>query len=1098
MLGFTENKGQIFDNNNTPKPNILFNGTIGDMSFFLKKNSITYQLYRTDTWAERNIPGDFLNENKNKENKKSLVPDKVTVYRLDVNWLNCNTNAIIDKAFATGSYDNYYPSSGTDVIIGVKTFGELIYRNIYKGIDLKWYYKNGQLKYDYILNKGTDYKQIKFEVKGAEQILINEHGDLIYKTLLGDIIEQAPVVVQEGKELKAKWLIKDNVISFEIENLSTLLPFVIDPGVKVWGTYYGGKWDENGFGCSVDKNGNVYFAGVAPNYTNNIISTPGSFQTSGSAISAFLAKFNSLGQRLWGTYYGGGISNLTYGRFCSTDHNGNIYLAGITDATNNTATINSHQSNFGGNNDAFLVKFDSTGMRLWATYYGGIGYERGNSCTTDTFGNVYLAGICSSETSISSSGANQTIYGGGNSDAFLVKFSASGQRLWATYYGGIKGEEGNGCTTDSNGNVYLTGNTDSNTSSNISTNGSHQSTYTGNENSAFLVKFNSSGQRLWGTYYGANLYTTGYACSTDAEGNVYMTGLTNSNTGISTSSSYQPAFEGGVWDGFLVKFNTAGFRQWATYYGGPKTDVVRHCVTDVNNNIYICGYSDSNSGSIIGTQGTEQPNNKGASDAFLASFSPNGVRHWATYYGGPHRDHAFSCTLDYAGNIYLSGFTELDLGNTLSSFGSHQSTFGGREDALFVKFDNCIIPSPTNLFPDLKLSISSNSLCSGQSVSLNVSGANSYTWMPGPLLSSSLSLIANSGINYTVTGLDTQGCKNNLIVNIPVTPTPTLEVTPFFYLCNGSATLTAKGAQTFSWLPTNLTGSFILVSPNTTINYTLIGANKNCTSSAVSVVSIGVAPPYIIDSSQNEACKGTCFTFSNTSNLFYDFIYIFGDSSISEPLNDIHCYTQAGNYQVKSYATYTSGCHVESANTLSITIFPLPALHFKVKEPYSVNKALLFQNLSTGADQFKWSFGDNMYLPFAPLQNDFNYTYSTPNNYCIKLIGIDTVHNCIDSLTKCIDVQCNGEINLPNVFSPNNDGLNDGFWFRTNCIKSLKCTIYNRWGSEIYSWTGTSGLWDGRTNEGWPVSDGTYFYSLEYVEENNKLVKKLGSILLIR
>src|SRR4030095_11969305 len=73
--------------------------------------------------------------------------------------------------------------------------------------------------------------------------------------------------------------------------------------------------------------------------------------------------------------------------------------------------------------------------RIWATYYGGTANEAGFSVATDPSGNVYMAGITQSYNGIASGGF-QNSFGGGIVDAYLVKFNAAGNRLWATYYGG--------------------------------------------------------------------------------------------------------------------------------------------------------------------------------------------------------------------------------------------------------------------------------------------------------------------------------------------------------------------------------------------------------------------------------------------------------------------------------------------------------------------------------------------------------------------------------------------------------------------------------------------------------------------------------------
>ena len=130
--------------------------------------------------------------------------------------------------------------------------------------------------------------------------------------------------------------------------------------------------------------------------------------------------------RLWGTYYGGSGTDLGYS--CSTDASGNVYLAGSTGSNTGTviATTGAHQSAYGGGSyDAFLVKFNASGVRQWGTYYGGSSGDYDFSCSTDATGNVYLAGNTQSETAIATTGAHQSVYGGGGGllNVFLAKFT---------------------------------------------------------------------------------------------------------------------------------------------------------------------------------------------------------------------------------------------------------------------------------------------------------------------------------------------------------------------------------------------------------------------------------------------------------------------------------------------------------------------------------------------------------------------------------------------------------------------------------------------------------------------------------------------------
>lgn len=315
------------------------------------------------------------------------------------------------------------------------------------------------------------------------------------------------------------------------------------------------------FGTSTmtDASGKVYISGVTE--STNAITTLGAYQMThgGGASDAFLVKFDTSGTRLWGTYYGGNLgSGNDYGSSYATDASGNVYLVGLTGSTNAIATTGAHQTTYGGNskNDAFLVKFDSFGTRLWGTYYGGNDIDGGFSCTTDASGNVYLAGITSSSNAIATSGSHQTTLGNGNnlSDAFLVKFNTSGTRIWGTYYGGNGDDWAQSCATDASGNLYFAGYTSS--TIDIATSGAYQPNFGGIYNDAFLVKFDTSGTCIWGTYYGGNGNDDAQSCATDASGSVYMVGETESTNAINTLGAHQTTLGGGVMDAFLVKFDS--------------------------------------------------------------------------------------------------------------------------------------------------------------------------------------------------------------------------------------------------------------------------------------------------------------------------------------------------------------------------------------------------------------------------------------------------------------------------------------------------------------------------------------------------------------
>ena len=158
----------------------------------------------------------------------------------------------------------------------------------------------------------------------------------------------------------------------------------------------------------------------------------------------------------WATYFGSLVAGV------ATDKSGNVYITGGIGIGPGIATVGAYQTFFGGGDDAFLAKFNSKGNLIWATYFGGDSDDYGYNVITDDSGNIYIAGTTFSDTGIATTGAYQ-VSKTGRQDAFIAKFSPSGSRLWATYYGGNKGitfdDTRVSLAVGDSGNIYLSGST---------------------------------------------------------------------------------------------------------------------------------------------------------------------------------------------------------------------------------------------------------------------------------------------------------------------------------------------------------------------------------------------------------------------------------------------------------------------------------------------------------------------------------------------------------------------------------------------------------------------------------------------------------------
>lgn len=555
--------------------------------------------------------------------------------------------------------------------------------------------------------------------------------------------------------------------------------------------------NEAPYGVSSDAMGNVYMTGETTSQSN--IAYDGFQNSMGNSedyySDAFLVKYNSSGNRVWSTYYGGNAHDE--GRDVEVDNDGNVYMGGIMGSwIGDIASSGAHQTSHGGWIDAFLVKFNSDGVRLWGTYIGGTDQDNIYSLAADVDNNIYVSGSTDSPNAIALNGHQSELLDF-RIHGFMQKYSPAGQLLWGTYYGLGNTGDGTisfGCTVDNEGNPYMSGITTQ--TEGISYNG-FQNSLSGNLTAdAFLVKFNSSGVRLWGTYYGGDDEDEGFDCSADNQGNVYLCGNTPSTSNIAFNG-YQNEM-GGVGDNdgtdgdaFLVKFDSEGNRLWATYYGGENDDVGYSCDAGVNGGIFLSGKTKS--ATQISSPGafSETHGNPGTGlhnlDMFLVKFNDSGQREWGTYYGGSLKDRLGICHAGINNTVYLCGSTN----STGLAQGGFQNTINGESDVILAKFndDDCFVSnsisatscdsftwsaSGDNYFEsgDYSTTLSSVEGCdslitlsltinySTQSVE-EVSACESYTW---PLNGQTY----NSSGSYTFTTLNAAGCDSVITLNLSI------------------------------------------------------------------------------------------------------------------------------------------------------------------------------------------------------------------------------------------------------------------------------------------------------------------------------------------
>jgi gliding motility-associated-like protein len=402
------------------------------------------------------------------------------------------------------------------------------------------------------------------------------------------------------------------------------------------------------------------------------------------------------------------------------------------------------------------------------------------------------------------------------------------------------------------------------------------------------------------------------------------------------------------------------------------------------------------------------------------------------------------------------------------------------------------------------------SICAGSSVNLTGSGGGSYSWTPSAGLSSTTTASTSASptlpTSYTLTVTDVNNCTDTSSVLVSVNALPTVSITGATTVCGGTGTpLTSNGAATYSWSPatglSSTTSATTTASPTATATYTVTGTDaNNCVNTAVTTITFHASPILGITTNDSVRCVPACINlqgvdFGGTCNTA---LYTYGDGTTGTA--SAHCYTVAGTYTVAFSCTDVNGCSstVTAPNLIRALPHPVaaftstggPVVEYSGSKPDSV----CVHNTTTGALAWVWDFGNGT---SSAVQQPSCIAYADSGTYCIRLIATNA-SGCMDTSRQCIELIRLAEVtySIPNVFSPNGDGVNDVFFIKNTGLKTLDCLIYDRWGRKIGEFNTLNGSWDGR-NKGQKLSDGTYYYLLTIQTIGGETKHEKGFVELI-
>lgn len=211
------------------------------------------------------------------------------------------------------------------------------------------------------------------------------------------------------------------------------------------------------------------------------------------------------------------------------------------------------------------------------------------------------------------------------------------------------------------------------------------------------------------------------------------------------------------------------------------------------------------------------------------------------------------------------------------------------------------------------------------------------------------------------------------------------------------------------------------------------------------------------------------------------------DSTLSNP---VATPTATTTYSV---IAMQNGC--TDTVTQTVTVIPNAGASFNTNViAAGIPQTVAFSNTSSNATGYYWTLGNGY---SSVLQTPANQTYNSAANYTVTLIAYGN-NGCNDTISTVLTVADTTGLTTPNVFTPNGDEINDVWQPSAHNVKTLECTIYNRWGIKVYEFLGPQDKWDGHTTAGIACEDGTYFYVLKATDTDNTSYNFKGYIQLIR
>jgi len=439
-----------------------------------------------------------------------------------------------------------------------------------------------------------------------------------------------------------------------------------------------------------------------------------------------------------------------------------------------------------------------------------------------------------------------------------------------------------------------------------------------------------------------------------------------------------------------------------------------------------------------------------------------------------------------------------------SPAGGNQATgtglTAGTYTVLVTDANNCVDSVSVTIPPVIPITLSTTSTpvqCNqpnSGTATATASGGNpplTYLWSDG---STGASLSGLAGGNYTVTITDASGCTVTETVTVNVIPDVFAAAGSDQTVCSGDAVnLNGSGSAgttpyTYNW--SNGSGSQSqTINPTVTNTYTLTVTDANGCTATSSVTITVIDYPVVTVSSNTDICYGSSTTLQAGGGATYSWSPADGlsDAGIANPV--------ASPNTTTTYTVTVSNAQCSATGTVTVNVAAQIGAGFvpdttQGQAPLNVE----FSNSTASATTYFWDFGD------GSTSTDVNPThiYTDAGSYTVLMIATNSL-GCADTARfEFIVVENKSSLIIPNVFTPNGDQFGETFTFQEEGIVSINVLIFNRWGREVYSWSGTGKGWDGKSTDGKELPEGVYLYIVKATGIDGKNYDEKGTVQLIR